>query len=201
MNKCSAGSDQVVVLTLFDLAFYETPKPEPSTVYDWEDHPEFWGKVRHRKASKDLSVDPSSTQNRSTDSSPERSTDSFCQVSDAERTSPDMSVDQKIGAFRSTDIQASEACEEMASEESQSWVSVDPSVGTDRGSGWIEQYHPANRRTKYFRYGWLDKKVRFRHLCGGNITNPLAIARAGKVQQAIARGKSPKQILELIASW
>lgn len=64
---------------------------------------------------------------------------------------------------------------------------------------WIEIYP---KKTKhYYRYVWREKgKLHHLHISGGNTTNPTAIALKRKVENAIATGMTPQEILLLIRS-
>lgn len=69
-------------------------------------------------------------------------------------------------------------------------------------SGWCETYQPNGRRTQYFRYLWREKgRLKHAHLPGGNVRSPRAQENLALVETAIASGKSPSEIIELIKSW
>lgn len=67
---------------------------------------------------------------------------------------------------------------------------------------WVETYTPSNcDKYEYYRYVWMEgRKLRHRHILGGNIQNPKAIALKEKVETAIAQGLSTAQIRQLIRS-
>ena len=157
-----------------------------------------------RELSVELSVESPAPSRHSTDSN--RCND--CQERIFNDANGKVSVESPAHSvpIHSTDSDGWKDCHQRDSAEANRHLSVELSVESSMGfyypgSGWVEQYHPAGRPTKYFRYGWFNGKQRFRHLRGGNVKNPLAIARAKKVEKAIALGKSPKQILELIGSF
>ena len=71
---------------------------------------------------------------------------------------------------------------------------------------WVESYPVKRGLHHYYRYRWLDEPgdIRsggHRHICGGNIHSVLALARKAEIENAIALGQSPRQILHLIKSW
>jgi len=69
-------------------------------------------------------------------------------------------------------------------------VSISKSAGTARGD------------RAYFRYSWREsKKVHHVHIPGGNIDSPTARSHRDEVESAIASGKSPGEVLDLISSW
>ena len=54
----------------------------------------------------------------------------------------------------------------------------------------------------YYCYTYRDKKrVKNVHIPGGNVTNPVAQARAAEVEAAIEFGREPSEIVKLIKSW
>ncbi len=65
---------------------------------------------------------------------------------------------------------------------------------------WVETYRPSSRKTYYYyRYVWMEgRQLRHKHLPGGSNSNPKAIALKALVEEAIALGKSPYQIIALI---
>jgi hypothetical protein len=66
---------------------------------------------------------------------------------------------------------------------------------------WIETYSPSNcSHHSYYRYVWRERfRLRHRHIPGGNVDNPKAIAMMEKVERAIAEGESPSKIVKLIS--
>lgn len=64
---------------------------------------------------------------------------------------------------------------------------------------WIEIYP---KKTKhYYRYVFREKgRLHHKHILGGNILNPKAIALKEKVQSAIANGMSSDAIVQIITS-
>jgi hypothetical protein len=71
--------------------------------------------------------------------------------------------------------------------------------------GTIQEYESkgTSRGTKkYFRYQWREgKRIRHRHIPGGNINDLLAKKRAALVQCQIDVGKTPSEIVEFIKSF
>lgn len=64
---------------------------------------------------------------------------------------------------------------------------------------WVEVYwvRRANKKHKYYRYCWMEgRKISRVHI--GSVTNPLAIARVEKVNDAMSRQCSPMDIKRLI---
>ena len=54
----------------------------------------------------------------------------------------------------------------------------------------------------YYCYTYrAGKRVKNVHIPGGNVTNPVAQARAAEVEAAIEFGRSPGEIVKLIKSW
>lgn len=68
---------------------------------------------------------------------------------------------------------------------------------------WVETYCPSNRKDNhYYRYCWkTGRKIKHRHISGGNVRSQLAQHRRGEVEIAIADGQSPVEIESLIKSW
>ena len=69
-------------------------------------------------------------------------------------------------------------------------------------SHWVETYSPSRcDRYSYYRYVWMEgRKLRHRHIAGGNIDSPKAIALREKVDLAIASGEKPGAIVKLIST-
>jgi hypothetical protein len=67
---------------------------------------------------------------------------------------------------------------------------------------WVEVYSPGKRdRWSYYRYVWMEgRKLRHRHLPGGNVDSPRAMQLKQRVELAIASGMKPEAIEELIKS-
>lgn len=67
---------------------------------------------------------------------------------------------------------------------------------------WVETYAPSNcDKYEYYRYVWMEgQKLRHRHIPGGNINSPTSRAARLFVLCAIASGKSPTEIVQLIIS-
>lgn len=65
---------------------------------------------------------------------------------------------------------------------------------------WIETYSPSKRKAYYYyRYVWMEgRQLKHKHLPGGNNSSPKAIAIKELVENAIAQGNSPTQIITLI---
>ena len=68
---------------------------------------------------------------------------------------------------------------------------------------WVEKYSPSKRKGHhYYRYCYKVKgKIQHRHISGGNVRSPIALARKQAIEEAIADGKSPADIEKLIRSW
>lgn len=67
---------------------------------------------------------------------------------------------------------------------------------------WVETYTPSNcDKYEYYRYVWMEgRKLRHRHIPGGNIKSSTSRALRLFVECAIASGKSPTEIVQLIIS-
>jgi hypothetical protein len=68
---------------------------------------------------------------------------------------------------------------------------------------WIEEYPVTRCRIKYwyFRYCWYERsarKIHHIHVPGGNSGSAIAISRKGEIEKAIAAGKSPGEIENLV---
>lgn len=65
---------------------------------------------------------------------------------------------------------------------------------------WIETYSPSKcDRHSYYRYVWKERgRLRHRHIPGGNVDNPKAIALMEKVDLAIANGETAANIVAMI---
>nr|WP_322714631.1 hypothetical protein [Nostoc sp. ChiSLP03a]MDZ8215881.1 hypothetical protein [Nostoc sp. ChiSLP03a] len=68
---------------------------------------------------------------------------------------------------------------------------------------WVEKYCPSKRKDNhYYRYCWkTGRKIKHRHIAGGNVRSQLAQHRKGEVEIAIADGLAPVEIESLIKSW
>lgn len=68
---------------------------------------------------------------------------------------------------------------------------------------WVEKYSPSKRKDNhYYRYCYkLRGKIQHRHISGGNVRSPIAIARKAEIEMAIADGQTPQEIEKLIRSW
>ncbi|MBN3893645.1 MAG: hypothetical protein HWQ43_32545 [Nostoc sp. JL31] len=68
---------------------------------------------------------------------------------------------------------------------------------------WVEKYCPSNRKDNdYYRYCWkTGRKIKHRHITGGNVRSQLAQSRRQEVEIAIASGLAPVEIEKLIRSW
>nr|WP_322714199.1 hypothetical protein [Nostoc sp. ChiSLP03a]MDZ8215424.1 hypothetical protein [Nostoc sp. ChiSLP03a] len=68
---------------------------------------------------------------------------------------------------------------------------------------WVEKYWPSNRKDNhYYRYCWkTGRKIKHRHITGGNVRSQLAQSRKQEVEIAIADGLTPVEIEKLIRSW
>ncbi|MDZ8089028.1 MAG: hypothetical protein RMY16_26280 [Nostoc sp. DedQUE12b] len=68
---------------------------------------------------------------------------------------------------------------------------------------WVEKYCPSNRKDNhYYRYCWkTGRKIKHRHIAGGNVRSQLAQSRKQEVEIAIADGLAPVEIEKLIRSW
>ena len=67
---------------------------------------------------------------------------------------------------------------------------------------WIESYSPGNKKAyNYYRYVWMQgRKLRHIHI-PGNVNGPTARRNYLEVELAIAMGKAPSVIEQLIKSW
>jgi hypothetical protein len=64
---------------------------------------------------------------------------------------------------------------------------------------WVETYSPNCSRHCYYRYVWKERSsLRHRHISGGNVDNPKAIAMMERVERAIALGETPANIVAMI---
>ncbi|MDZ8085608.1 MAG: hypothetical protein RMY16_08430 [Nostoc sp. DedQUE12b] len=69
---------------------------------------------------------------------------------------------------------------------------------------WVEKYwvKRGNSKHNYYRYCWMSgRKIHHCHISGGSTASPLAIQRRGVVESAIADGKLPFEIKDLIRGW
>lgn len=68
---------------------------------------------------------------------------------------------------------------------------------------WVETYCSSKRKENlYYRYVWMDgRRMRHRHIPGGNIHSPEARRKRAEVELAIALHKSPAEIEALIKGW
>ncbi|MDZ8096709.1 MAG: hypothetical protein RMZ42_32945 [Nostoc sp. DedQUE05] len=69
---------------------------------------------------------------------------------------------------------------------------------------WVEKYwvKRGNSKHNYYRYCWMSgRKIHHCHILGGSTASPLAIQRRGVVESAIADGKLPFEIKDLIRGW
>ncbi len=66
---------------------------------------------------------------------------------------------------------------------------------------WVETYSPSKcDRYSYYRYVWMEgRRLRHRHIGGGNVDNPRSVAMKEKVVNAIATGETPSKIVKLIS--
>lgn len=89
--------------------------------------------------------------------------------------------------------------------ESKKLTSLMKFLGRSSSSGSVTTYRPkgeARGESRYYRYTYRSNgKVKNKHIPGGNITSKSAIANSTEVEQAIVRGSSPEDILNLIASF
>lgn len=80
-------------------------------------------------------------------------------------------------------------------------ISAPEQLAPEQLRHWVETYSPSNRPQSYYRYVWMDgRKLRHRHIKGGDIHSTSAIALKAEVESAIASGKSPPEIEQLIRS-
>lgn len=74
-----------------------------------------------------------------------------------------------------------------------------PDTVSAKHNHWVETYAPAKRDAKYYRYVWMEgRKLKHLHLPGGNAKSAAALVLKQKVESAIASGKSPAMIEQLI---
>ncbi|MFN6515695.1 MAG: hypothetical protein RMY29_014535 [Nostoc sp. CreGUA01] len=68
---------------------------------------------------------------------------------------------------------------------------------------WVEEYWPSKRKDNhYYRYcSKAGRKIKHRHISGGNVRSALAQQRKAAVENAISQGQSPAEIEKLIRSW
>lgn len=69
---------------------------------------------------------------------------------------------------------------------------------------WVEKYTVIRygKEHHYYRYLWMSgRKLHHVHIPGGNVKSAIAIARKQEIEIAIAAGKSPREIEQLIHSW
>lgn len=74
---------------------------------------------------------------------------------------------------------------------------------TEQFCHWAKPYSPSNRKDHiYYRYTWMEgRKLRHKHIPGGNIYSPKAQRNLLEVKLAIARHRSPQEIERLIKSF
>lgn len=111
--------------------------------------------------------------------------------------SPDWSVESCSGASLKT-----AAPEQKAAAPEQKTVLEQPlTQPAPEQKHWVESYRPSSRKTYYYyRYVWMEgRQLKHKHLPGGNNASPKAIAIKVLVEDAIALGKSPTDIVTLIA--
>jgi hypothetical protein len=65
---------------------------------------------------------------------------------------------------------------------------------------WVETYSPSTRKgNAYYRYVWMvAQKMHHRHIPGGNVNSGVAQGRALEIKLAIAQGKSPQEIVQML---
>ncbi|MEH2214372.1 hypothetical protein [Nostoc sp.] len=68
---------------------------------------------------------------------------------------------------------------------------------------WVEKYCSSNRKDNhYYRYCWkTGRKIKHRHITGGNVRSQLAQSRRQEIEIAIADGLAPVEIESLMKSW
>ncbi len=104
--------------------------------------------------------------------------------------SPDWAVDSCSGATLKTPAPEQKAVLEQP-----------PIPPAPEQKHWVESYRPSSRKTYYYyRYVWMEGRLlKHKHLPGGNNSSPKATAIKELVENAIALGNSPTQIIALIA--
>lgn len=68
---------------------------------------------------------------------------------------------------------------------------------------WIEEYSPSNRKhLNYYRYCYMvGRKIKHVHIPGGNVNTPLVIYRKLDIEDLIAIGESPDNIVQAIKKY
>ena len=83
--------------------------------------------------------------------------------------------------------------------------SIVPTPPTPKSTTGVHPYMPKGKARSghpYYCYTYRDKKrVKNVHIPGGNVTNPLAQARAAEVEAAVEFGREPSEIVKMIKSW
>lgn len=84
-------------------------------------------------------------------------------------------------------------------------VSVSVSTSNQDAYGKPSQavYAVPSHGRRYYRYvvSQGHQVVESLHIPGGNVNNPVALARAWEVSRWIRSGRSPRDIIQLIRSW
>ncbi len=110
--------------------------------------------------------------------------------------SPDWEVESCSGASLKT-----AAPEQKAVLEQQLFVLEQPiTQPAPEQKHWVESYRPSSRKTYYYyRYVWMEgRRLKHKHLPGGNNFSPKATAIKELVENAIAQGNSPQEIIALV---
>ncbi|WP_445631565.1 hypothetical protein [Nostoc sp. DSM 114167] len=80
----------------------------------------------------------------------------------------------------------------------------DPCPPASEHTHWVEKYwvKRGNSKHNYYRYCWMSgRKIHHCHISGGSTASPLATQRREVVETAIADGKLPFEIKDLIRGW
>jgi hypothetical protein len=85
---------------------------------------------------------------------------------------------------------------DTVSENIQDSLTIKPQTPT------LGTYSPNGVKQKYYRLSYKNgARVKHIHVCGGSVTNPLALYRAGKIRQLINRGADRDEIIALVKSF
>lgn len=109
-------------------------------------------------------------------------------------------LDQRSVTRLSADKDGSLVRNPPAAREQKKCSGVNGGVLTPEQNHWVETYSPGKRKGySYYRYVWMvGQKMHHRHLPGGNVDNPKAIALKESVEEAITAGWPPNAIEQLI---
>lgn len=109
-------------------------------------------------------------------------------------------LEQRLTHLSAADKECSGVSNPPVTPEQKKCSGVTGGVFTPEQKHWVETYSPGKRKGySYYRYVWMvGQKMHHRHLPGGNVDNPKAIALKVMVEEAIAAGWPPNAVEQLI---